>query len=726
MAENIDNVIRSLDDLNKKAIASPIAFKGLTKSLITMADNTAGAGKSWTTFSRLVSGTPIWKYQNKLRGFLEVLAGFETRSQENIKALSEESSRVIETLQGFKSATESINELNTARESHLKRLEKEKEVEEARLKLNDNLEKVRKLENKGILNLSAKKRKLLSDLKQENSVRAKGITTLTKQAAALKKKASLSEDMKKTIQNSEIYQKVLAATGSEEKARLATTLFLNKKYKQQEKSVEKVKKNIKIAYAFDKKRVKEAKEIAKMQGKGIFGRFVAGRKEKKQQKKDQKAAVKGARKDSTVAMFGGLKEDFKSIGKFSKFLFPIPMLFKLVKGAMIFTKEGRQFRTKIYKIIPTIMNVMNALFRYLIIGMMAILGFFILMKYIKNLYDILKEMGILDEIKSSLMILFEAVKNIFKAFTSLLSGDYEQAFDYLKAGLDKTIQGALKLGKALLKAGFLALVAGFETVVNAVYSYLSNPDVRAKVNGIIMKAGMLIAGFIVVKLLVAFALQLAATFALPILLGVVVLAALFTVARFLTKNFGDKFQPTIDAIWNIFDTIKTFYGIVKDKIVDGIVRIFTWLNNLNLGDKLNTAMTKLSSYILSEGQKIIFKIPSLIGKAVSEAINIGNKAKEIGGKIKNFVGLANGGSVSSGGVFEVGESGRELVNLPKGAKVHSNSQSNQMLEPKLNNTFNITINARDTSDAELRRIADKIGNMVNLKINRSVSSRTLG
>ena len=70
-----------------------------------------------------------------------------------------------------------------------------------------------------------------------------------------------------------------------------------------------------------------------------------------------------------------------------------------------------------------------------------------------------------------------------------------------------------------------------------------------------MKAGMLIAGFIVVKLLIALALQLVATFALPILLGIVVLAALFTVARFLTKNFGDKFQPTIDAIWNIFDTI---------------------------------------------------------------------------------------------------------------------------------------------------------------------------
>ena len=41
------------------------------------------------------------------------------------------------------------------------------------------------------------------------------------------------------------------------------------------------------------------------------------------------------------------------------------------------------------------------------------------------------------------------------------------------------------------------------------------------------------------------------------------------------------------------------------------------------------------------------------------------------------------------------------------------------------NVFNITINARDTSDAELRRIANKIGSMVNNSVNRSTASRTL-
>ena len=41
------------------------------------------------------------------------------------------------------------------------------------------------------------------------------------------------------------------------------------------------------------------------------------------------------------------------------------------------------------------------------------------------------------------------------------------------------------------------------------------------------------------------------------------------------------------------------------------------------------------------------------------------------------------------------------------------------------NNFNITINAKDTSDTEMRRIADKIGNMVSNKINRRTSSGTM-
>ncbi len=85
------------------------------------------------------------------------------------------------------------------------------------------------------------------------------------------------------------------------------------------------------------------------------------------------------------------------------------------------------------------------------------------------------------------------------------------------------------------------------------------------------------------------------------------------------------------------------------------------------------------------------------------------------------------GGTSHGGMALVGEKGPEFVNLPAGSKVHSNRKSRTMVGGGGGVTnINITINARDTSDGEMRRIASKIGDMVNNKINRSTSSRTMG
>ena len=94
-----------------------------------------------------------------------------------------------------------------------------------------------------------------------------------------------------------------------------------------------------------------------------------------------------------------------------------------------------------------------------------------------------------------------------------------------------------------------------------------------------------------------------------------------------------------------------------------------------------------------------------------------NKQKALmTGNIKGA--FADGGIVSASGLQLVGEKGPELVKLPAGSRVHSNAESVKMGDTNIN----ITINAKDTSDAELRRIADQVGNMITNKINRSFSS----
>jgi hypothetical protein len=92
----------------------------------------------------------------------------------------------------------------------------------------------------------------------------------------------------------------------------------------------------------------------------------------------------------------------------------------------------------------------------------------------------------------------------------------------------------------------------------------------------------------------------------------------------------------------------------------------------------------------------------------------------------NRIGFANGGVVDTG-MQIVGERGPELVSLPRGSRVYTNTQTKKMVNSGGTNINNyITINAKDTSDVEMRRIADKIAGMVNNKINRTTSSRTMG
>ena len=79
------------------------------------------------------------------------------------------------------------------------------------------------------------------------------------------------------------------------------------------------------------------------------------------------------------------------------------------------------------------------------------------------------------------------------------------------------------------------------------------------------------------------------------------------------------------------------------------------------------------------------------------------------------------GGVSAGGLAIVGELGPELVNLPKGSKVHSNAQSRKMA----GNTINVHVNGRvGASDQEIRDIARKVGVLINREINRTTSSAT--
>ena len=99
--DEVQKLAGNLTDLNKVTLDAGTEFQGLVKKLIKMSDATSRAGKKWTIFSRIVSGSPIWKIQNKVRAFIDVLAQVEQSAQANAKAAKEQEQRVIDSVQAY-------------------------------------------------------------------------------------------------------------------------------------------------------------------------------------------------------------------------------------------------------------------------------------------------------------------------------------------------------------------------------------------------------------------------------------------------------------------------------------------------------------------------------------------------------------------------------------------------------------------------------------------------
>ena len=86
MADEVVKLVGNLNDLNSVSYKAGLEFRGLTKRLITMSDSIGGAGKKWTIFARLVSGSPLWRLQNKVRAFVDSLALMEQASKKKYRS----------------------------------------------------------------------------------------------------------------------------------------------------------------------------------------------------------------------------------------------------------------------------------------------------------------------------------------------------------------------------------------------------------------------------------------------------------------------------------------------------------------------------------------------------------------------------------------------------------------------------------------------------------------
>jgi len=761
--DELTDVINDLNSLRSGTIKAGIEFKGFTKKITEVAAGTDGASKAWTTFSRLVSGTPLWKVQNQLRAYLSILAGFENRSKANAKAMDKEAQQTIEKIKGYKKLNKIMSAV-TKNEKNLLTMQGDK------AELEDRLSKQLDINAKAKIKTIELQQELsdLEDLYSQNALSAMTLAIETNKInKAMKAQiqianesakvhdnlASVIDDVEEAnieaLKSTAAYQQVLLATGSEEKAMARSIGFFKQRNKLVLKEEQTLIKQAKLAYAYDKNRIKEAKKLSKLQGKGRIGQFFAGRSERKSMRKDQSSALKTAKRDAGSAIYGGVKENLKNAKMLLAPLLVVTKSAKAIYSAVNPMSSGaKKFRTKMYKIIEKLQPIFSLVFKYLIMGMLAIAGFFVILMFMKRYYAILQEFGVIDEIKELGKLAFDFIKTGWKAISAFISGDYQKALDHLTVFVDKGIVLLIKTGKVLAKMAFLALVAGFELLMDAVYKFYKDPAFRKQVMGILMKVALVVVGLIVVQFLIGVALSIAATFALPILLGVVILAALYTVARWLDNKFGDYYQNIEDTIYDIFNMVYTVFNdaynaiiYIKDGIVDKVIEAYQILKDFySFGEKKEKARAWMKTtaekiidlamklYNFLTGEKVKEKVQagrdkynaikkSFTEKGIEQTIRDSYKS----GMLSALPKFANGGT-SRGGMALVGELGPELVRLNRGDKVFSNAQSKNMVG---NTNIHITINAKDTSKAEMRRIANELGNMINNKMNRTGATRTL-
>ena len=715
--EGIGSVVTSLKDLNTATINSAVEFQGFTKSLTRAADATSKAGKNWTIFSRLVSGTPLWAFQNKLRAYLSILGNFEEKSKANSKALSEEARQMVERFHAGKKVNEEQQKMNSymkgAIELQVKHKKTFEEVTHATKnrrisieKLQEKIKEEQKSDKKAIRQQKHKLNamyKYAQQLGKNHPLFQEHIDAIQKQADEADRASKfLLDDEKRRIKHAEAvnaqreafqgeaeaiedavkhtkeYVLAISAGASEQMAFAEGTLRLNDRFKDlqvQEKALVRVAKE---AYAFDEKRVSTRKKLAtrkaKAAGKGRIGQALArgkaGRKEKAQMDREQKTIM------STLA---GEKGDdaIKTIGE------ELGMVLKGI-GAPLFAmhklaKSRRKMQIKLLKFTNSLKGVLDIAFRYFMFGVFAVIGFMALIPVFFAIKDMIKPFA--GDIKHFGGRLIDFGKDIFGVIKTFMDSGFDEGIKQLGPLFDTGLQLLIDFGNGLLIIGQALLFGLIDMAIEFVYKFFTDAEFREPIIERLLQIAKIVLAVWFVKTLAANAIQLIGIYLLPAMIGIVIAAVLYRTWMFLVS----KYAETVDVV-----------------------------------------LTGLYEYIMKIGDYIVE-----VAKGSMKFINWFKSGKwldDLADAIEGVFDLLHTGGVASGGATIVGERGPEMLKLPKGSRVYTNQQSKSMAGRGAGNVINnyITINAKDTSDAELRRIADRIGNMVNSKINRTTSSRTLG
>lgn len=220
-------------------------------------------------------------------------------------------------------------------------------------------------------------------------------------------------------------------------------------------------------------------------------------------------------------------------------------------------------------------------------------------------------------------------------------------------------------------------------------------------------------------------------------------------------GFYDLFMGTLDVVTGFFQFFSALFSGDGQKMAEAYVKIIEGLGKIGLGlvkvlvGGIGTLIMVGASMIGTVIMGAIGAVLGVLGKFFPNAKGamIGGMA---GGALGTAIGFSIGGPIgakvgaglgaaagtfiggrmetggvtpNSGGMFLVGERGPELVSLPGNTRVFNNADTSRKMSP----TININVTGRvGASDTELNDIARKIGQKINIEMNRYNSSGLRG
>jgi len=720
--QSINNVSQSITDLSATLSENAKRFALSSSRIVEWSKSTGKAGKRWTTFSRLTSGTGLWKFQNYLRGTLEVIGAFGERTDEAIKAQTEQEKALAKSIQGVRNIRKEYNalsevvknqtnldknlmnlknkedkEIKKRRTNQIKtqgevrkqnkllqeRLERQKEIQEeiANVEKGRNfagkvkeLKELNKLEKMATAQLEESKKLLeekqqkLDDMKSVESIREE----FEAQRQNIKELAKYSDAQIQALESTTAFNTAIIAGKTDAEAYADAFKQIGENVELNQKSFDAFKKKqqevLKIQEAFDKGT--QSAEFSKL-GKDVRDQRDKLKDTRKKESEEFKQKVgEGAKGTFQVAKKGtvGLLKNvnpktlFKNVKKSAKFT---TETYKKIRKAERIQKMRLKLQMKAIAFQQFMKPILNMAFKFLIFGILGMIAVLAIAKVAYDIMGVMSSFGVFDDIKEIIGHVITIGGAIFGIIGSFLSGDFESMFDYLGTIMSSLMSIGWNLITIFAKGLFAIAVGLFYSLIEGITWFFGGGWKVAL--PAILKLGLIILALYFVKYLLSQALLIIAIYALPIMMWVLLGALLTALFMKLYKEF--------EMIRNIADGAVAYLEMAWD-FVTGI-----W-------------------------------------KAIRGSIN----------DVLDWFGadkLATGG-LTDGNTTLVGENGPERVRLPAGSRVYSNSQSRSMTGGSTVINNHITINAKDTSDAELRRIAEKIGNMVNNKMNRTVSSRTLG